>query len=330
MARPRDVDYLQPDEAQTVQVRRHTLSAMDGFLGLGLLFTLGLTGAIVAARALPDWSANVWTAFVLVAMVLAWMAVLLHWRRATSLYTVTPERVYLAYGRIRFHLLQTTYDKVTDLHVHQSLFGRIWGYGTVRVQTAGTGLALAGVVNPVAFKQAVEEQRSAFLRSLVKAAKPKADARSEAFEAPTSRWTGTPSPQSLLGGMLSAAVLLLASLVLGLMSLFIEPEIAIGAAVTFVASLITAGVQWITFRYTDYEVTDRGVVVQKGWLSRRRIEATFAKVTDVAVQQDIIPRLLGYGKITINTAGSNEAPVVFAGIADPDAVKARIDEARGA
>jgi hypothetical protein len=39
---------------------------------------------------------------------------------------------------------------------------------------------------------------------------------------------------------------------------------------------------------------------------------------------------LGYGNITINTAGSNQAPVVFHGLGDPERIKEIIDEARRA
>lgn len=287
-----------------------------------------LIGAVVLVGQLPGFAPNVWTGFSMVAVVLVWLAVLLHWRRATSLYTITGERVYMAYGRIRFNLLQTTYDKVTDLHVHQSLFGRIWGFGTVRVQTAGTGLVLAGIVNPMQFKQELEQARSDFLHALVKNQKPttKRPATTEA----STRWTGQPAPASLLGGLLVAGVFAIAAMVLGVIGLVVAAEAGIGAAILFVSATAMAVGQWIGFRFTHYEVTTRGVVVTKGWLSRRRVEATFAKVTDVSVDQSILARLLGYGKITINTAGSNEAPVVFGGIADPDAVKAIIDEARGA
>jgi uncharacterized membrane protein YdbT with pleckstrin-like domain len=69
-------------------------------------------------------------------------------------------------------------------------------------------------------------------------------------------------------------------------------------------------------------------VVTTGWLSRRRVETTFEKVTDVTTYQGLVARLLDYGNITINTAGSNVAPVVFLGVGDPDGVKATIDEAR--
>ncbi len=327
------MDYLQPDETELEQVRRHTLSAVDGFLGITLLWAAALVAAIILSGTdgLGQYAANIWTAFGLVTVAAIWLAVLLHWRRATSLYTVTGERVYFAYGRIRFHLLQTTYDKVTDLHIHQSLFGRIWGYGTVRVQTAGTGLSLAGVVDPVTFKQRIEDARSKFLRSLIQSSTASVRSVGKSPEAgpATVSWSGTPSPHSLLGGMLAAGLAVTIGLVLLGVALFIAPEAFIGAGITITVGLAIAWGQWIAYRYTSYQVSDRGVVVQKGWLSRRRIEATFAKVTDVAVEQGIVPRLLGYGKITINTAGSNEAPVVFHGIAEPDAVKAVIDDVRG-
>ncbi len=324
------MDYLQEDESVLHQTRRHRLSAVDGYLGITLLWLVA-TGAAVAFAALGPASLalSAWTVAVMLTGAAVVVATLLHWRRATSLYTITEERVYFAYGRLRFHLLQTTYDKITDLHVHQSLFGRIWGYGTVRVQTAGTGLNLAGVLSPLDFKRDVERARRAFIAKLAANMSPAARQRLESLEEPETLWTGRPSGGSLVGGLLAAGVAFAVATILLLAFLATGSNSWMGAVAAIAVGIALAINQWIAFRYTGYEVTERGVVVTRGWLSRRRVEATFAKVTDVSVVQTIVGRLLGFGAITINTAGSNEAPVVFAGVADPDTVKELIDGARG-
>ncbi len=331
MAHPRPVDYLQDDEPVTAQVRRHTLSAVDGYIGIvaAWVFIAGASAAVAWAGP-PSWALSAWTIAGMATVGAFWLALLLHWRRATSLYTVTPERVYMAYGRLRFHLLQTTHDKITDMHVHQSIFGRFWGYGTVRVQTAGTGLALAGVLNPLDFKRDIEEARRTFIGQL--AGEMSEDSRHEVAprNAPETQWTGRPSGGSLLGGLLGAMVAFLVAGGLLVSAIVFGNSTWVGAAVAGSVGLIVAWSQWVVFRYTQYEVSDRGVVVTRGWLTRRRVEATFAKVTDVSVVQDVLGRILGYGRISINTAGGNEAPVVFMGVANPDAVKEIIDEARGA
>lgn len=332
VAGPRTVDYLQPDETPLLQQRRHPFSAVDEWLSLTLVWSV-LTAVVwfVSYRVLPERFLSLGQGVLLVLFVVAAsMAVMIHWRRATSLYTITDDRVYKAYGRIRFHLLQTTYDKVTDLHVHQSLFGRMWGYGTVRVQTAGAGLALVGVRDPIESKKRIESTRRAFLDSLVQRSPRQQAGDDGGGPGPEARsvWTGRPSLASFLGGATVAAIIFVASLGALVIGLVVEARAVWGALFLFVLSTWMIALRTIQYRYTGFEVTDQGTVLTRGWLSRRRVETTFNKVTDVRVDQDILGRLFGYGTITINTAGSNEAPVVFRGVRSPDEVKAIIDSAR--
>lgn len=330
MTRPRDVDYLQPEETAVVSARRHPLSAVDAFLVLGVAWAILSVAAGVGLFGFVWLPALASVILAVLALAAIWGAVLIHWRRATSLYTITPERAYKAYGRLRFNLLQTTYDKVTDLHIHQSVFGRIWGYGTVRLQTAGAGLALNGVEDPVGFKKQIERQRRRFLDTLIGEA-PRARPSSGAEDLPVEEavlWAGKPVAASLLGNVVVGAVALMIGVVFIIGASFIDPVAGLMGAIPLFIGVTALLSGWVQFRYTAYEVGTSGVVVTRGWLSRRRVEATYAKVTDVSVDQDIFARLFGYGKITINTAGSNEAPVVFAGIARHHEVKAIIDGAR--
>lgn len=328
------MDYLQEDEDVVLQARRHPFSAVDEWLVTLLVGSVVATGTWFLFYRILDaeWISYGQGLLLLEGLAILSMLVLVHWRRVTSLYTVTPERVYKAYGRFRFHLLQTTYDKVTDLHMQQSLFGRWRGYGTVRVQTAGTGLDLVGVRDPVAFKQGVERQRSSFLRTILKESRGAVEER----EAPETDidadaevlWSGRPVLSSLLAGLVGPFFFLLfggGSLVVGAT---VDP-VALWTGVVMVAiGLAMAWYRWVQYRYTRFQVTDQGTVLTRGWLTRRRVETTYAKVTDVSTEQDIWARLFGYGKITINTAGSNEAAVVFQGVGKPDEVKAVIDDAR--
>ncbi|MGB1586519.1 MAG: PH domain-containing protein [Thermoplasmatota archaeon] len=331
MAEPLPVDYLQPDEEMLEDALRHPASIVDDLLaalilsGLligGLLFwTLGFQPRFFLPVAVPGM-ALIGGSFLLFA-VLRW------WRVQTSRYVITPERVYKSYGRFRFFLMQTTYDKVTDLHVKQSLWGRIGGFGTVRVETAGAGVVFEGVHAPFAFKQAVETARSAFIEHLVGTRSKQTKAKpTEAPDTAETLWTGKPQLASMIGGMVGA----LMALVIGggtlLTSSLLGMQAFIMAGTLGVIGLATAASVYIRFRYTNYQVRSAGVVVTSGWLSRKRVETRYEKVTDVMVYQNLLGRILGYGNITINTAGSNQAPVQFHGLGDPERIKAIIDEAR--
>lgn len=336
MPRPLPADYVQEDEEILAEERRHGLSIMDGVVGILILWAVALAGSgflvwILLGERFWDWVWLPWGTFTVLAL---WSVVLLYWRMATSRYVITEDRVYKAYGRLRFDLSLTTYDKVTDMHVHQSFFGRIWDFGTVMVETAGSGVSMEGVRSPFSWKHRIERARDAFIRSLVEKEPRRTEAlREEVSEADLAEeepiWTGGPCLASFMAGVAGLGVFVLVMLALGIGSMFIDPLIGAlvmgGMVLVIVLSFLG---MWIQYRYTRYAVYPDGVVVTRGWLSRHRVETTYEKVTDVATHQDILGRIFNYGRITINTAGSNVAPVVFQGMTDPEKVKGMIDTAR--
>lgn len=355
MASPKPHDHpewLQPDEEVLLITGRHPLSILDSVLwttiAIGILIAI-LWG--VGLRVLPE--AEPYAVGITVLLVLFWAAsmVALYWRVVTSRYIVTADRVYRAHGRLRFFLLQTTYDKVTDLHVDQSLFGRIWGFGNVTSQTAGVGLPMQGVRDPLAMKRRIERARRAFIERLLsehglkeaerRAALPRRE--TETAEGGVPAWVPVEAEEdmvlhrdgpvgfTLVPATLSALAVGGVGVIMTLGAIdagepqgiftFVGPLMLIFAIMTFAQA-------FIQYRFTRYEVRPWGVVVTSGWLARRRVETTFDKVTDVATYQGVIGRMLDYGNIRINTAGSNTSPVNFNGLARPERVKELIDEAR--
>jgi uncharacterized membrane protein YdbT with pleckstrin-like domain len=134
----------------------------------------------------------------------------------------------------------------------------------------------------------------------------------------------------MLGRLVSAvAMVLVGVILLGLAVAGVTAGSWFGAGL-LLFGLVSAASAVIAYKYSRYEVTAIGVVVSVGWLSRRRVETTFGKVTDVTTTQSLLGRLLGYGDIRINTAGSNDVAVAFSGVARPQEIKAVIDRARGA
>jgi uncharacterized membrane protein YdbT with pleckstrin-like domain len=332
VARPNTVDYLQPDEQPLAEMDRHSASIIDeilfatfglGVVVFGLLFwTLGFQPEFFMPIAVPALIVSALAYLVLLAM--RWL------RLTTSRYVLTDQRVYKSYGKFRFFCLQTTYDKVTDLHVKQSIWGRLGNFGTIRVETAGTGVVLEGVRNPFAFKQSVESARSAFISTLIgehgkqtKVSDPKKTPSRESL------WTGKPAPAAMLGGIISGLMLVGAGGASMLLIPLLGNQAYIMAGVLSFMGIFAISSVYVRHRYTNYIVRAGGVVVASGMLTRKRVETQYEKVTDVTTYQNILGRILGYGDITINTAGSNQAPVVFHGLNQPDHVKRIIDDARG-
>lgn len=93
------------------------------------------------------------------------------WRRiVTTEYVVTEEFVYARRGRFLLYLGAAALDRLTDLHVHQGVLGRLFGFASLRVLTAGGGIHLPGLVDAVAVRGQVQEARQALLARLIREA----------------------------------------------------------------------------------------------------------------------------------------------------------------
>ena len=70
--------------------------------------------------------------------------------------SVTNHRVIYKRGFIRRHTVEMNMDKVETVNVDQSLFGRLLGYGTIRVLGTGQGIeGLEKVGSPIALRNAI-------------------------------------------------------------------------------------------------------------------------------------------------------------------------------
>lgn len=339
--------HLQPEETVLRQEGRHLLSILDdvllvlvGVVGLGWLAAwLFQHGEEPYRSQWLEASLYVWSllgAFLL-------LYVTLRVRRAvTSRYLITDERVYASHGVLRFTLTQTTYDKVTDLHIRQSMFGRLLGFGTLNAETAGAGISLAGVRDPFAVKRDLETARTAFIARLVAQHKAAARVRARAARAeaaaprvlpPGLAWNGRPVAASMIGRFLSGGLMILVGVsLLGLSTRAADANPLLRFAPFFLLGVgaLTLVRAWILLRYTRYEVTEQGLVVTAGWLGRSRVETRYEKVTHVTTHQSLLGRLLDYGNILANTAGGLAPPIQFQGVADPGHVKQLIEAARDA
>ena len=113
----------------------------------------------------------------------------------------------------------------------------------------------------------------------------------------------------LIGPLLAALVLVALAVVAFLTGL------AVVGAVLAPLALVPLLVTWITYRSSEFAVTDKRVVIKVGWIQRTTLELLLAKVEAIGVDQGFLGRLLNFGTITVTgTGGTDER---FARIGDP-------------
>ncbi len=138
MLAPREIDeYLLPTERRVIRVRQHW-AVMMNHVSSTSLFLLAL---VIGERMLPDSVLidNIAWYLALVAVLRFTVLTILWWIERI---VITDKRVMLAQGIITHNVGMMPLGKVTDLTFRRTLGGRIFGYGTLIVESAGQIQAL--------------------------------------------------------------------------------------------------------------------------------------------------------------------------------------------
>jgi uncharacterized membrane protein YdbT with pleckstrin-like domain len=135
---PREIDeYLLPTERRVIRVRQHWAVMLKDLL----LTALFLLACVAAERYLPPSPIvdNVTFYLALVAVLRFTVLTILWWIERI---VITDKRVMLAQGIIVHNVGMMPLGKVTDLTFQRSVGGRMLGYGTMIVESAGQIQAL--------------------------------------------------------------------------------------------------------------------------------------------------------------------------------------------
>ncbi|GAA4037660.1 PH domain-containing protein [Allokutzneria multivorans] len=139
MFAPRDPDeYLLETERRIIRVRRHWATLLwDIFETIALL-----AGAVMISYLLPagQWLVQniLWYAALFVLLRFAYFVI--EWW--VERIVVTDKRFMLTNGVFTTKVAMMPIGKVTDLTYERSISGRMWGYGTIVVESAGQIQAL--------------------------------------------------------------------------------------------------------------------------------------------------------------------------------------------
>ena len=139
-AGPKVSRYLLSSEQRVFAVRRHWMALASTFL-LFLAFLIGGLLLLVALRKHPIGES--FSVFFLIFSVLWFLWYVLDWYFEEIV--VTNRRVLLVTGVLNRKVGIMPLIKVTDLTFEQTLWGRVLGYGTFIVESAGQDQALSRI-----------------------------------------------------------------------------------------------------------------------------------------------------------------------------------------
>ena len=139
---PADVDrYLLPHEQEVITVRKHpaVLLAPIAWAVIGLIVAALLSDTLLRHDSALTWI--VWAIWGLVFLRFLWAAI--NW--AVDYFVVTSHRFIQTSGLLSRKVAMMPLVKVTDMTFERSFLGRLLGYGTFILESAGQDQALSRV-----------------------------------------------------------------------------------------------------------------------------------------------------------------------------------------
>jgi uncharacterized membrane protein YdbT with pleckstrin-like domain len=137
---------------------------------------------------------------------------------------------------------------------------------------------------------------------------------------------GHPSWRAILGFYLKG--ILIAALVGVAFKLFDAGSDTVFLVVLAIVGL-TVLIGFVKRVATTYTITDRRLNIRRGIVSREVQETRLERVQNVNYKQSVYQRLMQIGDVDFDTAAGDDYNFVFAGVADPQDVVHRVDQATG-
>jgi uncharacterized membrane protein YdbT with pleckstrin-like domain len=97
--------------------------------------------------------------------------------------------------------------------------------------------------------------------------------------------------------------------------------------IVLVALALTVLIGFLKRVATTYTITDRRLHIKRGIVSREVQETRLERVQNVNYNQSLFQRAVQVGDVDFDTAGSGDYSFSFDGVADPEQVVQKVDEA---
>lgn len=162
-------DLLGEGEVIVFQSRPHWFILFARVLAELVLLCL-LVAAAVFASAFdnPSMALIIRLAAAALGVIVVISAFIDYWRWSNQRYIVTDRQVMQLRGIFNKSVLNSSLEKITDVAMHQSMFGRMFNYGDIDILTANEeGIdRMVHISDPVQFKRAMLDSRARYDRHI--------------------------------------------------------------------------------------------------------------------------------------------------------------------
>jgi uncharacterized membrane protein YdbT with pleckstrin-like domain len=139
-------------------------------------------------------------------------------------------------------------------------------------------------------------------------------------------WSGSPSLIVIAGSLVGGLLLMTAGVVLYGFVLPSDFEFRWVAWLLLPLGMLVAGAAYVRHRSTRYVVTTNEVYRKTGLLSRRVTSLRLDRIQNTSFEQSFLERLLSFGDVHVDTAGSGGTEITFESVANPQEVSGLLTE----
>lgn len=139
-------------------------------------------------------------------------------------------------------------------------------------------------------------------------------------------WSGTPSLLLAAGSLFSGLLVVIAGIILYGILLRANVEFPWVALVLIPVGLLWMGYAYVRHRATRYAITTNEVYRKEGLFSRQVTSLRLDRVQNTSFEQSFLERLLSYGDVRIDTAGTGGIEIVFKAVSNPQKVSSLLTE----
>jgi len=139
-------------------------------------------------------------------------------------------------------------------------------------------------------------------------------------------WSGSPSLIVIAGSLVGGLLLMTAGVVLYGFVLPGDFEFRWVAWLLLPLGMLVAGAAYVRHRSTRYVVTTNEVYRKTGLLSRRVTSLRLDRIQNTSFEQSFLERLLSFGDVHVDTAGTGGTEITFESVANPQEVSGLLTE----